>query len=136
MTLNKTAKELGLLGGKIRSVILQKDGSILIEVDSDEAAKWFTNEINRVAFCVSLGDGVRFKSRIFNVLAFNVPLNLDPNDDDHCAEINETNDLEANTITTIRWAKLINRRSSNQRTAHLVLSFSNPEDANYALRFH
>lgn len=38
-------------------MILQKDGSILIEVDSDEAAKWFTNEINRVAFCVSLAMG-------------------------------------------------------------------------------
>ena len=63
VSLNKTAKELGLMGGKIRSVILQKDGSILIEVDSDALAKWFTNEINRVEFCVTLGDGVRFKNR-------------------------------------------------------------------------
>ena len=77
------AKDLGLVGGKIRSVLLQKDGSILIEVDLDESAKWFTNEINRVDFCVTLGDGVRFKNRIFNVLAFNVPLNLDPNEDSH-----------------------------------------------------
>ena len=43
------------------------------------------------------------------------------------------NDLEANTIMTIRWAKLINRRSTNQTTAHLVLSYSNLEDANYAI---
>ena len=132
-TLNKTLKDLGLKEGKIRSVLLQKDESVLIEVDSDDAAKWLTNEINRVEFCVSLGDGVRFKKRVFNVLAFNVPLNLDPSDDYHCDEINETNDLEANTITSIRWAKPINRRTDKQRTAHLVLSYSNPEDANHAI---
>ena len=132
-TLNKTAKDLGLKGGKIRSVLLQKDESVLLEVDSDDAVKWFTNEFNRVDFCVALGDGVRFKKRIFNVLAFNVPLNLDPSDDSHCDEINETNDLEANTVTSIRWAKPINRRTDKQRTAHLVLSYSNPEDANHAI---
>ena len=130
---NKTAKDLGLTGGKIRSVLSQKDGNILFEVDSEVAAVWFTNETNRVDFCVTLGDGVRFQKRIFNVLAFNVPLNLDPSDDSHCEEINETNDLEENTITSIRWAKPINRRSDYQRTAHLILSFSNPEDANYSI---
>ena len=136
MTFNKTAKDLGLVDGKICSALLQNDGSILIEVDSDVSAKWFTDEINRKEFCIILlGDGVRFKNRIFNVLVFNVPLNLDPNEDSHCEDINKANnDLEDSTIMTISWAKLVNRRSPNQRSAHLVLSlFSNPEDANYTI---
>ena len=128
--LNKTAKDLGLSGGKIRSSATQKDGSILIEVDSDAAAKWFTDGVNRAEFCSALGDGFVFKTRIFNVLAFNTPLNLDPTNDSHMEEINEANDLDNNKITAMRWAKPIDRRTDHQRTAHLVLSFSSPDKAN------
>ena len=131
--LNKTARDLGLKEGKIRSLITQKDGSVLIEVDTDASVVWFTNDINRIEFCSALGDGVAFKTRIYNVLAFNVPLNLSPSEESHLDEINEANDLEDNTIMTIRWAKPINRRTPHQRSAHLVLSFSNPDDANRAI---
>ena len=131
--LNKTAKELGLSGGKIRSSATQKDGSILIEVDSDAAAIWFNDGVNRAEFCSALGDGFVFKTRIFNVLAFNAPLNLDPSNDSHMKEINEANDLDDNNITAIRWAKPIDRRTDHQRSAHLVLSFSSPDEANRAI---
>ena len=131
--LNKMAKSLGMRGGKIRSVIAQKDGNILIEVDSDASARWFANKANLAEFCVTIGTDVAFKSRMFNVLTFNVPLNLDPRDENHRAEINEANGLEINTISKIRWAKPPNRRSPSQRSAHLILSFTNPESANTAI---
>jgi hypothetical protein len=71
--LNKEAKELGLEEGRIQSLILQKDGSALIEVDSDAAAKWFTDDVNRVEICSRIGEGVTFKHRAYNVIAFNAP---------------------------------------------------------------
>ena len=88
------------------------------------------NSGNSVKFCSMLGDEVAFKTRAFNVLAFNVPLTIDTNNSKHREEINEANGLEENAILVICWAKPANRRSPNQRLAHLVLSFSNPEVAN------
>lgn len=132
-TLNKKAKDLGLKEGKIRSLITQKDGNVLLEADSDAAALWFTDVSNKVEFCCALGEGVVFKTRNFNVMALNAPLNLDTNEDKHLDEINEGNDLTEDAVTMIRWAKPIDKRTPHQRTAHLVLSFSNPDDANRAI---
>lgn len=131
--LNKAIKELGCAEGKIRSLTTQRDGNTLIEVDSDEAAKWFANNTNRIDLCSILGEDVVFRSRIYNILAHNVPLTMEPDNAKHRDEIHETNDLEIGTIVGARWAKPINRRSIEQRTAHLVLSYSSPEAANRAI---
>jgi hypothetical protein len=131
--INRIAKEMGLTEGKVRSVVTQKDDSVLIEVDSDVAAKWFTNILNRVGLCGVLGEHVSFRSRMFNVLAFNVPLTTDPRDIAHLTEINEVNDLEDFSVKAIRWAKPLNRRSPQQKSAHLVLTFNDPEAANHAI---
>ena len=130
--LNKTAKELGMDTGRIRSVDLQRDNGLLFEVDSDESAKWFTNIINRVEFCGRLGEHVNFRSRIYNVIAFNAPLNINPESHSHIEEINEANNVES-TIVALRWAKPIERRSSSQRSAHIILSFTDPVAANRAI---
>ena len=131
--LNKILKGLNHKEGKICSVTAQKDGYTLIEVDSDATASWFANHVNRVEFCTMLGDEVAFKPRAYNVIALNVPLNLDTTNEKHREEINEANGWDRNTITAFRWAKPPERRSAHQRSAHLVLSFVNPESANRAI---
>ena len=131
--LNKVAKELGLTGGKIRSALRQTGGNILIEVDSDASAIWFADKVNSVEFCSNIGDEVAFKSRTYNVMAFNAPTNLDTADRGHIEELNEANGLEEHTIIAMRWAKPQNRRSAQQRSAHLILSFTNAEAANRAI---
>ena len=117
--LNKAAKELGMKEGKIRSLTEQRDGNALIEVDSDYSAKWFANKVNRTEFCTRLGESISFKPRLYNVLAQNAPLTIDPEDEKHIEEINEINDLEDNAVLAMRWAKPINRRSPHQRSAHM-----------------
>jgi hypothetical protein len=67
------------------------------------------------------------------VLVFNPPLNLDPADKKHREELHEANRLELNTITSFRWAKPPNRRSPNQRSAHLIIFFADPDSANRAI---
>ena len=130
---NKQLKNLNVNEGKIRSVILQKEGSTLIEVDSDALAKWFANQVNKVEFSSIFGDEVKFKSRSYNVLALNAPTNLIPELEEHREEINETNGWARNTVAAIRWAKPISKRSTNQRSAHLILTFVDPESANRAI---
>jgi hypothetical protein len=131
--LNKIARELGMTEGKIRSVETQRDGSTLIELDSDEAVKWFTNDINKVELCSRLGDDVSFRTRIYNVIVLNVPLTLEPDNPKHREEICETNNIEEREIAALRWAKPINRRSEHQRSAHLVISYTDPKAANRAI---
>ena len=128
--LNKVLQDLGFKDGKIRSVISQKGRGTLIKVDYDAAAVWFANSGNSVKFCSILGDEVAFKTRAFNVLAFNTPLTIIMNNSKHREEINKVNGLEENTILAICWAKPANRRLPNQWSAHLALSFSNPVVAN------
>jgi hypothetical protein len=63
--LNKVLRRLDQNDGKIKSVVVQKDGNTLIEVDSDSLATWFTNKVNRVEFCSLLGGDITFKTRQF-----------------------------------------------------------------------
>lgn len=65
------------------------------------AANWFSDKVNMAEFCSFLGEDVTFRSRIYNVIAHNVLVNLDPNDDGHKEEINAANNLEENTIKAI-----------------------------------
>jgi hypothetical protein len=131
--LNKLLRGLGQKEGKIKSVIIQRDGNTLVEVDSDALAIWFANKVNRVEFSSMIGDEVSFKTRLFKVIAYNAPLNLDTRDANHQDEIHEANGLEEDTIKEFRWAKPLDRRSPNQRSAHLILSYTDPEAANRAI---
>ena len=126
---NKALNDLKV-EGTIRSAIVQRDESMLLEADSDALAVWLTDTVNMVELCCALGEGVSFRPRSFNVLAMNVPLTIDTEKRRHREEIVEVNGLKENTVMALRWAKPVARRSPHQRTAHLVLSFSNAEAAN------
>jgi hypothetical protein len=128
--INDIARELGLEGGGIRSAQKQGNGHVLIEVDSDNAARWFANVINRTGICDRLGSTVIFKDRTYRIIALNAPLTMDPDNNRHISEICEVNHLERNIIEDVRWAKPINRRSPNQRSAHLIISTTDPSTAN------
>jgi hypothetical protein len=131
--INKMTRDLGLEEGKLRSLIALKEGGILVEVDSDTTARWFADGVNRVELCSALSEGVAFRDRTYNVIVFNSPLNLVPENEAHVAEIQEVNDLGDNDIAQISWAKPVNRRTPHQRTAHLKMFFSSPEAANQAI---
>ena len=102
-------------------------------MDTDDATTWMMSQENRSKLCSRIGPSVVFRSRVHNLIAFNVPLGIDPENKDHRLEICEANSLEAETITAMRWVKPIQRRSPEQRTAHLFLTFSNVDAANRAI---
>ena len=81
--------------------------STLIKVDSDSAAKWFTDLENRIDLCGRLGDNISFHTGTYSTIGFNVLLTLDPHDRTHMEEIQEVNNLEINAILAARWAKLV-----------------------------
>ena len=124
---------LGLSSGKIRSINKIRNGGALIEMDSDAAATWLSEQENRDKACNKIGPGVSFRSRVHNLIAFNVPLGISPENQSHCQEICEANSLDPDTITTLKWVKPVHRRTQTQRTAHLFLTFNNADAANRAI---
>lgn len=130
--LNKIFAELGS-PGKLRSASSSRTGGTVIEAESDEMAKWLSNKENQRRFCDNIGSNTEFRTRTFSVIAFNVPIAINPEDADHRLEICEANNLEPSNIISARWAKAVDRRSPNQRTAHLFIVFDNPDTANRAI---
>jgi hypothetical protein len=131
--LNKILLATGIPSGGVRSVTNSRGGSTIIEADSDDAAKWIAADENQHKICKELGDNTTFRTRTYNIMALNIPLILDPENNDHRLEICEANNLDQSAITSIKWAKAINKRSPTQRTAHLLLTFSNADAANRAI---
>lgn len=131
--LNILISELGLQKGKIRSVTNSRNGSTLIEADTDATATWLSNVDNQRKLCILLGENTEFRNRLYHTIALNVPIALNPDEAKHCVEIHEANDLEPQTVTQARWAKAIDRRSPDQRTAHLLLTFISADAANRAI---
>ena len=124
--LNKILADLEPPPGKLRLVSSSRTGGIVVEADSDEMASWLSDKTNQRKFCDNIGSNTEFRTRTYNFIAFNVPIAINPDDGDHRLEICEANNLEPSNITSARWAKAIDRRSPNQRTAHLFIAFNSP----------
>ena len=104
-------------------------------MDSDAAETWLSEQENRDKICNKIGPGVSFRSRVHNLIAFNVPIGISPENQSHRQEICEANNLDPDIITTIKWVKPIQRRTKTQRTAHLFLTFNNADAANRAITY-
>ena len=130
---NKILSELGSPAGKIRSIVISRSGGTVIEADTDEVAAWLSNSTNQGKLCEKLGPKAEFRTRSYNIIAFNVPTDIDPEVDSHRLEICEANGLDPTTIVSAKWAKAVDKRSPNQRTAHLLLSLDDANAANRAI---
>jgi hypothetical protein len=128
--LNNILSELDHSTGKIRSVIKSRSGGIIIETENDETANWLSDQNNQRQICDKIGSNAEFRNRTYNIIAFNVPLAMNPDNTDHRTEICEANNLDGSTIISAKWAKPVERRSPNQRTAHLFLTLNNADAAN------
>jgi hypothetical protein len=131
--LNNILGGLGLKNGKICSINRIRNDGTLVEMDSDVATAWLTDQENRSKLCEKIGPGVSFRSRVHNLIAFNVPLGVDPENNKHRQEVCEANGLDPETILTMKWVKAIHRRTQDQRTAHLFITFNSADAANRAI---
>jgi len=102
---NEFNRILGSLGRKekgIRSALPQKHKGVLFETDDDSTANWLRKKDNAAAFCSAIGPNVAFKPRTHNLIAFNVALTLDPDNQRHREEICEANHLDEDAILAMR----------------------------------
>jgi hypothetical protein len=131
---NQAIEKAGGEGLKARSTTRQSKEGLLVEMETDAGAAWMRTDTNARAFCEALGPGIEIKRRPYNVFAYNVSTAIDPDNGEHLKEISEANDIQDGGLIAMRWVKPPNRRDrADQRTAHLILSFSNVDDANRAI---
>ena len=83
MELNNILGGLGLVDGKIWLISKLHNGGILIEMDSDVATTWLTNQDNQAKFCTKIGQGMQFHTQVHQLIAFNAPLGITPEDPKH-----------------------------------------------------
>jgi len=76
-------------------------------VDDDDAASWMKLDENHTALCSVLGPSVMFKAQVHNIIAFNVALTIDPDNQKHQEEICKANHLNEDTIVVMHWVKPI-----------------------------
>ena len=88
--LNRISSELGLSGGKIRSVVTTRNGGTIVEADSDEAAVWLASSTNQGRICEKIGPKAEFRSGGYNIITFNVPTDINPEELNHRLEISTT----------------------------------------------
>ena len=103
-------------------------------METDVGATWLMKPANTCLLCDALSPGLNIKQRNFNVFVYNASTALNPKNADHLKEIAETNNIQNDTLVTMRWVKPMNHRDrADQQMAHLILTFSNANNANQAI---
>ena len=92
--INNIILGLGFPSGKLYSVTGICEKGIIIEADSDSAARWLANEANQKQLCEKINPAIKFQTRVFTVIALNVPTDMDPKNPLHTVEICEANNLK------------------------------------------
>ncbi|EDQ99743.1 uncharacterized protein LACBIDRAFT_315285 [Laccaria bicolor S238N-H82] len=119
---------------KVRSALKLQNGGILIEMATDEGVAWLATKPNAESFLRELGETeASFKTRSYNIIAYYVPLNLDTNSEKDRREIKEANNFPKGAIMKLRWIKPPARRRTDQRFAHVFVTFSDADSANWAI---
>ncbi|PPQ94549.1 hypothetical protein CVT25_012019 [Psilocybe cyanescens] len=128
--LNKTLGEGATDGVHLRSATKQRNGGLLVEFDSDYSAAWGRKEENITQLCTAVGEKVKTQKRSYQLIAKFAPLSAEPGDPSFAEEVEESNGLEAGVITSMRWAKAIERRKEHQKWAHIIFTTENVNEAN------
>lgn len=106
---------------RFESVKRLKNGGLLFEADGEELVKDLQRKDIREAFLEKFCEGAFIKDREHGLIAYAVPITIEPTNEEHLREIEEHNGLENGAIVKARWIKPIYRRSPTQRFANLAI---------------
>ena len=120
----------------VRSVSIFDRPSMLLEFDTVDSKIQFVDMIDKnPALLAELSPRAHIRPCTYAVIFHFVPCNgpFDPNVDEHLRNIENENDLPANSIMAALWCKRPDRRSPSQTTATLKVACTNPDIANHLL---
>ena len=107
-------------------VTTTRSGTLIFQVNSKGAVDWLKQKDNLANFMARFRDanGAVVCARLFYVLVKFVPVNFNPNNNLSKNLIKMNNNLPTDAIVHARYIKAPERRSLNQKTAHIIMGFS------------
>ncbi|KAG2147780.1 uncharacterized protein EDB93DRAFT_1085371 [Suillus bovinus] len=115
----------------MRSVTQFKQGGMVIELTTKEAATLIhsntdiKNELTR-----NLNPEATFRERTYSLIVLFMPVSYDPSNKDNIKQLEKENEWNEGAISMAHWVKPVEKQSSTQRVAHLMLTFTDPQTAN------
>ena len=119
---------------KLKTLIILKNGGILLELTNKEAVEWTKNNERRRKLAEATGGNLTVKDRFFNVVVPFVPIWTQLESEETLRNIEEDNKIPQNAIASARWIKPVNKRSPFQMYAHAMISLTSPTVANQLLK--
>ena len=112
---------------------LRKGGFTILFKDK-EVVEWLQDLKAEFEFTSLLSRDATIVQRSYSILVPRIPLTFDPTNDEHLREIEECNNIPAETITKARWIKPVNRRIPEQRAAHAIFILKDITITNECIR--
>ena len=123
----------GVSGHKTRAVSRLRNGSVLMELDSEEVVTRFAEGAVHKQFLEKLHLAATIKPRLDQVLVQFILLSFQPDREADLHEMEEANNFKASGIVRAHWVKPAARRKPSQTCGHLILSFQSPQFTNNTL---
>ena len=119
---------------KLKSGTLLRNGGLLLELNSDEAAAWLKSEDVIASFLENVGSGTSIKNRTYQVIVQFVPVAFDPANDEQVRTYEEHNNITSGSVAKMEWIKPVKDRKEGQKVATLRVYHRDAESANTILK--
>ena len=119
---------------KLQSLIILKNGGILLELSNKEAVEWIKSDECRKMFAEVTGGNLTIKDRFFTIVVPFVPAWTALDSEETLHNIEEDNKIPQNSIASARWIKPVHKRSPFQMFAHAMISLTSSTVANQLLK--
>jgi hypothetical protein len=119
---------------EIEAVSTTRTKAILLQLNSKQAANWLRDPFIESKFTAKFAKDSLFIDRLYNIIVPRTPVIFDPKSAIHLRELEECNNLDANSVKKARWIKPANRRREGQTHAYAILSLASPSTANRLIR--
>ena len=119
---------------KVKAALKTKKNTILLTMNSKEAANWIREPSNEATFADAFSKGAHIQEREYILVAPRVLLTFNPENSEHLREIEETNSLPKLIIRKVRWIKPAERRRKGQTLAHATLMITSVNTADKLIK--
>jgi hypothetical protein len=110
------------------------NNGIIILFKDKEVKEWLQSLETELLFTKSLGVDANIRPCQHAILVPKIPITLNPSNEVHLREIEETNNLKVNSISKMRWIKPEQRCNPLQQLTHALLTLSSAKAANVCIR--
>jgi hypothetical protein len=130
----KLVKPDDIANADIKAVMQLKNGGIIMELNTEESAKWMRTAEARTKLTTALKTPINFRDQTYALIIQYLSTSLHTDRPQFLRLVEEENSLKINSLASIRWIKAPERRPPGQLTAFAMLQISDPSTANQLLK--